>query len=207
MRKHPVHGRDVILKTEQEVGVRDDLTLAIAKDIVYTHHEKWDGSGYPQGLRGNDIPIAGRLMALVDVYDAAHSRRVYQGADAARRRRIHDRQRQRNTFRPGGSRCVRERRASPATPVRASRRAIGFRRVRLEQDTPEVRLKPDTTYEIARLPETRGDYARPSRRTRSGMTRKYPGAFMMLPGITNTSRSASAVQNRSGSPSGHLDHK
>ncbi|MET0214276.1 MAG: CHASE2 domain-containing protein [Vicinamibacterales bacterium] len=79
MRKHPVHGRDVILKTEQEVGVRDDLTLAIAKDIVYTHHEKWDGSGYPQGLRGNDIPIAGRLMALVDVYDAAHSRRVYQG--------------------------------------------------------------------------------------------------------------------------------
>lgn len=80
MRKHPVHGRDVILKTEQEVGVRDDVTLAIAKDIVYTHHEKWDGSGYPQGLRGNDIPIAGRLMALVDVYDAAHSRRVYQGA-------------------------------------------------------------------------------------------------------------------------------
>jgi adenylate cyclase len=80
MRKHPVHGRDVILKTEQEVGVRDDLTLAIAKDIVYTHHEKWDGSGYPQGLRGTEIPIAGRLMALVDVYDAAHSRRVYQGA-------------------------------------------------------------------------------------------------------------------------------
>ena len=78
MRKHPVHGRDVILKTEQEVGVRDDVTLAVAKDIVYTHHEKWDGSGYPQGLRGNDIPIAGRLMALVDVYDAAHSRRVYQ---------------------------------------------------------------------------------------------------------------------------------
>jgi CHASE2 domain-containing sensor protein len=78
MRKHPVHGRDVILKTEQEVGVRDDLTLTIAKDIVYTHHEKWDGSGYPQGLRGADIPIAGRLMALVDVYDAAHSCRVYQ---------------------------------------------------------------------------------------------------------------------------------
>lgn len=78
MRKHPVHGRDVILKTEQEVGVRDDLTLTIAKDIVYTHHEKWDGSGYPQGLRGAGIPIAGRLMALVDVYDAAHSRRVYQ---------------------------------------------------------------------------------------------------------------------------------
>jgi len=78
MRKHPAHGRDVILKTEQEVGVRDDMTLGIAKDIVYTHHEKWDGTGYPEGLRGTEIPIPGRLMALVDVYDAAHTRRLYQ---------------------------------------------------------------------------------------------------------------------------------
>lgn len=78
MRKHPEHGRDVILKTEREVGIRDDLTLSVAKDIVYTHHEKWDGSGYPQGLRGKEIPIAGRLIALVDVYDAALSRRAYQ---------------------------------------------------------------------------------------------------------------------------------
>ena len=77
MRKHPIHGRDVILKTEREVGVSDDLTLTIAKDIAYTHHERWDGTGYPQGLRGTDIPIAGRLIAVVDVYDAAHSRRVY----------------------------------------------------------------------------------------------------------------------------------
>jgi adenylate cyclase len=77
MRRHPEYGRDVILKTEREVGVRDDLTLTIAKDIVYTHHEKWDGTGYPQGLRGKAIPIAGRLIALVDVYDAVHSRRVY----------------------------------------------------------------------------------------------------------------------------------
>ena len=78
MRKHPVYGRDVILKTMREVGVRDDMTLNLAMDIVYTHHEKWDGTGYPQGLRGTEIPIAGRLIALVDVYDAAHSRRVYQ---------------------------------------------------------------------------------------------------------------------------------
>lgn len=80
MRKHPTHGRDVILKTEREVGIRDDVTLTIAKDIVYTHHEKWDGTGYPQGLRGTEIPIAGRLIALVDVYDAIHSRRVYHEA-------------------------------------------------------------------------------------------------------------------------------
>ena len=74
----PRHGRDVIVHAEQDVGIRDDVILAMAKDIVYTHHEKWDGTGYPQGLRGTSIPIAGRLMALVDVYDAITSRRVYR---------------------------------------------------------------------------------------------------------------------------------
>jgi len=57
--------------------VRDDATLNMAKDIVYTHHERWDGTGYPQGLRGTDIPIAGRLMAVVDVYDAVATRELY----------------------------------------------------------------------------------------------------------------------------------
>ena len=52
----------------------------MAKDIVYTHHEWWDGSGYPQGLKGDQIPIAGRLMALVDVYDALISNRIYRQA-------------------------------------------------------------------------------------------------------------------------------
>ena len=78
MRRHPVLGRDVILKAEQHAGVRDDATLAMAKDIVYTHHERWDGTGYPEGLRGTDIPVAGRVMALVDVYDAAVSRTLYR---------------------------------------------------------------------------------------------------------------------------------
>ena len=77
MRKHPVHGRDVILKAEQATGVRDDVTLAMAKDIVYTHHEKWDGTGYPEGLRADAIPIPGRVMAVVDVYDASTTRRLY----------------------------------------------------------------------------------------------------------------------------------
>jgi CHASE2 domain-containing sensor protein len=78
MRKHPALGRDVILKAEARVGVRDDATLEMAKDIVYTHHERWDGSGYPQGLRGTAIPVAGRVMALVDVYDAVRSRTLYR---------------------------------------------------------------------------------------------------------------------------------
>ncbi len=78
MRSHPVLGRDVILKAEQRAAIRDDVTLAMAKDIVYTHHERWDGTGYPQGLRGPAIPIPGRVMGVVDVYDAAVTRTLYQ---------------------------------------------------------------------------------------------------------------------------------
>lgn len=78
MRKHPAHGRDVILHAEREVGAHDDHILAMAKDIVYTHHEKWDGTGYPEGLSGPAIPIPGRLMALVDVYDAVRTRSLYR---------------------------------------------------------------------------------------------------------------------------------
>jgi response regulator RpfG family c-di-GMP phosphodiesterase len=77
MRRHPEYGRDVILKAEREAGIADDLTLSVAKDIVYTHHEKWDGTGYPQGLSGTAIPIPGRLMAVVDVYDAVRTRKLY----------------------------------------------------------------------------------------------------------------------------------
>jgi putative two-component system response regulator len=52
--------------------------LTLAKEIAYGHQEKWDGSGYPQGLAGDDIPISARLMAVADVYDALISRRVYK---------------------------------------------------------------------------------------------------------------------------------
>lgn len=52
--------------------------LSLAKEIAYTHQEKWDGTGYPEGLKGDDIPISGRLMAVGDVYDALICRRVYK---------------------------------------------------------------------------------------------------------------------------------
>lgn len=78
MRRHTVYGRDVILNAEKKVPVRDESILSLAKEIVYTHHERWDGAGYPQGLHGEDIPIAGRIIAVVDVYDATTTRTLYR---------------------------------------------------------------------------------------------------------------------------------
>jgi len=78
MRRHPVYGRDVILKAEQNALVRDDEVLSLAKAIVYTHHERWDGTGYPEGIKGEAIPIPGRILAVVDVYDAVTTRTLYK---------------------------------------------------------------------------------------------------------------------------------
>ena len=70
-------GRDAIVHAEQELGVEIEV-LTLAKEIAYCHHETWDGSGYPEGLAGEQIPVSARLMALADVYDALISRRVYK---------------------------------------------------------------------------------------------------------------------------------
>ncbi|MBF0137770.1 MAG: two-component system response regulator [Magnetococcus sp. DMHC-1] len=78
MKKHPDLGRNAILAAEEGASDHDNSFLRLAREIAYSHHEKWDGSGYPLGLSGRDIPLSARLMALADVYDALISRRVYK---------------------------------------------------------------------------------------------------------------------------------
>lgn len=77
MMTHTTLGRDAIQRAEDQLGFPVDF-LRLAKEIAYSHQEKWDGSGYPQGLSGDDIPISARLMAVADVYDALISHRVYK---------------------------------------------------------------------------------------------------------------------------------
>jgi putative two-component system response regulator len=79
MQTHTTLGRDAIATAERQLGVEVDF-LRVAKEIAYGHQEKWDGSGYPQGLAGEAIPLSARLMALADVYDALISRRIYKEA-------------------------------------------------------------------------------------------------------------------------------
>ncbi len=79
MKTHTTLGRDAIAHAEKQLGMEVDF-LACAKEIAFSHQEKWDGNGYPQGLAGEDIPLSARLMALADVYDALISRRVYKPA-------------------------------------------------------------------------------------------------------------------------------
>ena len=76
MQKHTIYGHDALRVTEEKLG--KSTFLRLAREIAYTHQEKWDGSGYPRGLKAEEIPLPGRLMALADVYDALISKRVYK---------------------------------------------------------------------------------------------------------------------------------
>lgn len=78
MQTHCAHGRDAIAVACQNADGSSYLRYAV--DIAYSHHERWDGQGYPEGMRGAAIPLAARLMAIADVYDALISKRVYKPA-------------------------------------------------------------------------------------------------------------------------------
>lgn len=76
MKRHPIYGGEAIRRTEHLLG--PNSFLRFAREIAEAHHENWDGSGYPYGLRGEEIPISARAMAIADVYDALVSARSYK---------------------------------------------------------------------------------------------------------------------------------
>ena len=84
MKQHAVQGRDAIVAAETAIRSGDEKGvtefLVYAMEIAHGHHEKWDGTGYPQGQAGDEIPLSARLMAVADVYDALISARVYKPA-------------------------------------------------------------------------------------------------------------------------------
>ena len=79
MQTHSVKGESMLLRSLNEMG-GDNAMLRFACQIARSHHERWDGGGYPDGLAGEAIPLAARLMAVADVYDALRSRRPYKKA-------------------------------------------------------------------------------------------------------------------------------
>jgi putative two-component system response regulator len=78
MKKHTTFGESIIEKIQQ--NTKESVFLGHAKIMAGAHHERWDGSGYPRGIAGTNIPLQGRLMAIVDVYDALTSERPYKKA-------------------------------------------------------------------------------------------------------------------------------
>lgn len=76
MKTHSVIGGDTLAAADDEAGTNS--FLAMGRDIAYSHHERWDGTGYPRGLKGEDIPLASRIVAIADVYDALSSKRPYK---------------------------------------------------------------------------------------------------------------------------------
>lgn len=78
MKAHTTIGANTLIEVKKKY--EDNKFLEMGINIAYYHHEKWDGTGYPYGLAGESIPLSARIMAIVDVYDALRSKRVYKEA-------------------------------------------------------------------------------------------------------------------------------
>ena len=78
VKKHCEFGARVLERAQEKLEFQSFLAIAI--QMARYHHEKWDGSGYPRAMRGNDIPVSGRIMALADNYDALRTERPYKKA-------------------------------------------------------------------------------------------------------------------------------
>ena len=78
IKNHSILGGDVLADIEAQIGEQTFLTLG--KEIAYHHHEKWNGTGYPKGLKGEEIPLSARIVSIADVYDALTSQRIYKNA-------------------------------------------------------------------------------------------------------------------------------
>ena len=76
MKQHAAQGARIVHEILKNTD--DSYFHQIAENVAHYHHERWDGSGYPEGLKGDDIPIEARIMAIADVYDALVSKRVYK---------------------------------------------------------------------------------------------------------------------------------
>jgi adenylate cyclase len=75
MQRHVEYGENLLAAA---MGPAEGMFVELARDIIGCHHEKWDGSGYPRGIGGDEIPLAGRILAVADVYDALISKRCYK---------------------------------------------------------------------------------------------------------------------------------
>jgi response regulator RpfG family c-di-GMP phosphodiesterase len=85
IKRHTTLGGDAIKAIEAKIEGKS--FLALGKEIAYSHHEKWDGSGYPRRLNGEGIPLSARIIALADVYDALTTKRFYKEAYSHKRSR------------------------------------------------------------------------------------------------------------------------